>query len=88
MVCVIVASEYETRVYDIVAAVTLVVIIEVLIYVQVIFLDKIPKVRRAHICLLIAQGVIYIEAVDPELVRHDYYAVIVYFSCDPMMSAD
>ena len=56
--------------------------------VQMIFLDKIPEVGRAHICFLIAQGVIYIEAVDSELVWHHDNTVVVYFSCNPMMAAD
>ena len=77
VVGIIVAAEGETRI----EAVTLT-------EVEVVLLDEAAEIRGAHELLLCTEGVLEIEVIDAELVRHDDILVIRYATCHPVVAAD
>ena len=56
--------------------------------IQVIFLNEILQIRRAHIFFLLGKSIFQIKLVDTKLIWHDHIDIIRYFAGDPMMTAD
>ena len=56
--------------------------------IQVIFLNKILQICRAHIFFLLGKGIFQVELVDTKLIRHDHIDIIRYFAGYPVMTAD
>ena len=56
--------------------------------VQMVLCDELGKVGRAHVFLLLAQGVGQVKAVQTQLVGHDHIHVIRHTAGDPVVTAD
>ena len=56
--------------------------------VQVMGVDELLQIRRAHMRFLRRKGVLQIEAVDAELIGHHHIGFIRHPLCHPVMSAD
>ena len=59
-----------------------------LIQIQMILLNERTEIRGAHELLLRTEGILEIEVIDAELVRHDDILVVRYATCHPVVSAD
>ena len=55
--------------------------------VQMVLCDELGKVGRAHVFLLLAQGVGQVKAVQTQLVGHDHIHVIRHTAGDPVVAA-
>ena len=60
----------------------------VLRQVQVMGIDELFQIRRAHMGLLFRKGVLQIETVDTKLIGHHYVNIIRHPLCYPVMSSD
>ena len=56
--------------------------------VQVMGVDELLQIRRAHMRFLRGKGILQIKAVDAELIGHHHIGFIRHPLCHPMMSAD
>ena len=77
MVGIVVAAEGETRIEGV-----------VLVQVQMILFNEASEIGGAHELLLRTEGILEIEVIDPELVRHDDILVIRHTTCHPVVTTD
>ena len=56
--------------------------------VEVILFDKVTQISRAHEVLLLAQGVVQVQCVQAQLVRHDDIDIVGYAAGHPVVAAD
>jgi hypothetical protein len=54
----------------------------------VVRLDELGEIGGAHVVFLIAEGVVKVEFVDAELIRHRDIGLVRHALGDPMMAAD
>ena len=56
--------------------------------IQMIFLNKLPKIRRAHVLLLFSERILQIQRINAKLIRHHDINIVRHPSCHPVMPAD
>ncbi len=56
--------------------------------IQMVAFDELAQIRGAHVLLLVAEGVVEVEFVDAELVRHGHVRLVRHTLGDPMVAAD